>query len=1680
MWIAPGARRGADRLPDPQDNNVNKPPAPAHTLACFEIRQDDAGDAHKLWRRERTFLDAADTTTHPLNQMDGRSLLHEIPLPFPPPPEPPPTPPPPFSPNEVPADKYNTAIAIITIAHAAILLIYVIFCLSVPARRDTRYRDRLHAWLAVSWSGTSLTSLHALSSLASCILLICEGYLLPNGPVMSGSDDGIAGYRGGLPFGFLLAEQIFQPIFVCHYFLLFYVAGRQWLMYIFSLMSIIDIVTVIPVYIELMSLLRYYYAAMNNEPMEGTGNSTALSIFRMIRAVKVVRILRISQIWGAFLRFTSNQQKRVTQQSARGSNVGAGQTREANHQQFKLLSSILLMLIVTTGFVQWVSTEYGFRTNDGTRALFFHEALYFTVVTLSTVGYGDMVPEEALGRVIMIILVVAFMFFVPYQSARFFELRRLVSAYRGSYNSPSEHIVICCDPNCTTVRNFLLEFFHPDHGVVSHVHVVLLVHSEPTPVMREVLLDFADVTYLNGDVLNSHDMARARLDTATGCFVLADTSASNTQAADALTLMRAIAIHNYRPHLRKVVQLLNPKLKVHLMNVGLCEHHIVCVEELQLTLAAQGALRPGLTALVGNLCTSISVQASAAPQHGAWFSEYLHGLDQEIYTEALPAYFANRSFSLAASLVYQEYGVLLIGVIAETTNDLLLAPGHTYQIKDGDTGIFVAPSAAIIDTLLTAEMTSEEWLSHDPQLAQAIRKAESTEVALTAAEASAPSPSAGSSSSSSTAPAKERPKVVRLSPEAIDVTSSPQQLNVETELAEVVVSGIQRAKSSPGRRANAVKCASPAMASPPKRFAEGSPAPANMFKRTVSAAALVREASASSAGSDKSGGSKGSKRSMSTSPGLAVAMERQAGFMDRRMPTESEEANLQYTFKRSRTRNLDKALRTQQQLPLQTDADRVAARHSRTSITGSPLPPADPVRRFIPEGAPRASVIASTSINNFESLVARTVPARPFETACLGDANEANLRGHVVLLSDSLRSLRHFILPLRQPSQPCIPILIVTSLKVDDARTHWLDLATFPQVYLLHSVGDLELDAPRAALPKASSIVVRSAQVGGMGGHYGDGGEHDPLVQAAQRDAVTILTTLQAERVCGPDTHIVSEILQGDTLAQLSAKLAVTGSTPSAGGINLPGLNPEVLITGGRARSFLENANDLPAEGTRRALGEARRVSFDDVTSPGLTGDQPLRTEQLRPKTAKAALPSKLTSWMHTTTKGRASPTAMLDSISSTADADDGYYDEHQHRVQQIHRVHQEHTFDDAFDSWAGIGEGEDTGFMHHHTSEYGSFRGSGHRMPQMAACFAAGKVVLADIADKLSSQAFFNPYIMSLVNAMINPSDHNAKAQIAAAAEASQAAATGRADPAPYVPSAHLCLIAIPRGFRKVAASVARRSSAKNVTAASASSDPPPFVTWGYLWDWMLRELGIVCIATYAHVTASGAAAASYEVSRATSRNTEVEGGGGAGGVPGGSPAAAFQKALRRASAAPTPEKEGAAGGGTPAPDPDKSGGATPWRNMRKAALSLVSRATSSDDTASSSQFETPVDPSAILSQAFVVTNPPRKQPLRESDLLFAFVPPAMLDDPRIVRVYCTTLPPTKAPAATSGGLASVAAAARKAAAAAAPAVPPPSYQEKRPAEVGVAASPTSPPTVEALQKEVARLTAALAMRGE
>ena len=54
----------------------------------------------------------------------------------------------------------------------------------------------------------------------------------------------------------------------------------------------------------------------------------------------------------------------------------------------------------------------------------FHISVYFVVVTLSTVGYGEIVPVTDWGKVMVIFVIVATIVIIPTQST---ELLRLMS-----------------------------------------------------------------------------------------------------------------------------------------------------------------------------------------------------------------------------------------------------------------------------------------------------------------------------------------------------------------------------------------------------------------------------------------------------------------------------------------------------------------------------------------------------------------------------------------------------------------------------------------------------------------------------------------------------------------------------------------------------------------------------------------------------------------------------------------------------------------------------------------------------------------------------------------------------------------------------------------------------------------------------------------------------------------------------------------------------------------------------------------------------------------------------------------------------------------------------------------------------------------------------------------------------
>ena len=73
--------------------------------------------------------------------------------------------------------------------------------------------------------------------------------------------------------------------------------------------------------------------------------------------------------------------------------------------------------------------------------------------------------------------------------------------------------------------------------------------------------------------------------------------------------------------------------------------------------------------------------------------------------------------------------------------------------------------------------------------------------------------------------------------------------------------------------------------------------------------------------------------------------------------------------------------------------------------------------------------------------VASTRARRSLEEAILplGYHESVPLEGHVVLLCTALKDLVHFIAPLRQPTVPCAPIVILTNLHDRGFRMAFLE-----------------------------------------------------------------------------------------------------------------------------------------------------------------------------------------------------------------------------------------------------------------------------------------------------------------------------------------------------------------------------------------------------------------------------------------------------------------------------------------------------------------------------------------------------------------------------------------------------------------------------------------------------------------
>lgn len=267
-----------------------------------------------------------------------------------------------------------------------------------------------------------------------------------------------------------------------------------------------------------------------------------------------------------------------------------------------------------------------------TQKLPFHTWMYYTVVTICTVGYGDISPQSGLGKLFCVMVILFAVVYLPQQTNELIDKMNIFSVYARRKYVPigqAKHVVICGDLRTTFLEEFFGELFHEDHENMNLNAVVLQPGNymvsfdilptleSPSPEMHAILRDtnFGIVVhYLAGSPLNNHDLVRARIDIAVAVFIMGNKFSIKPDEDDAKTILQYFSIQRYlrtQAHHDPLycMQLIRPENKRHLGKTVTDEDRqeiIICLNEMKMGLIAKTCMYPGTSTLIFNLLTSFA------------------------------------------------------------------------------------------------------------------------------------------------------------------------------------------------------------------------------------------------------------------------------------------------------------------------------------------------------------------------------------------------------------------------------------------------------------------------------------------------------------------------------------------------------------------------------------------------------------------------------------------------------------------------------------------------------------------------------------------------------------------------------------------------------------------------------------------------------------------------------------------------------------------------------------------------------------------------------------------------------------------------------------------------------------------------------------------------------------------
>lgn len=283
----------------------------------------------------------------------------------------------------------------------------------------------------------------------------------------------------------------------------------------------------------------------------------------------------------------------------------------------------------------------------------FHDALWWSIVTMTTVGYGDISPATTGGRAVAIFVMlsgIGLLGILTATIASIFIENKLLEKRGVKETDISNHFLICgwnfrgktivsemrADPKCKDIP------------------IVIVAELTEKPDMDE------DVFFVNGQI-DATTLKRCHADSAVAAIILSDDSLDN-YSRDAKTILNTMALKNYHSDIYTCVELMSSSNMEHCKMARADE--IIVVGEFSTNLLVQATLNHGITRLISELVSN---------RYG-----------NDLYKIKLPSYLTGKTFFQVMCELKEKENIICIGIEDQSGRNMTANPDNDYIVQQED------------------------------------------------------------------------------------------------------------------------------------------------------------------------------------------------------------------------------------------------------------------------------------------------------------------------------------------------------------------------------------------------------------------------------------------------------------------------------------------------------------------------------------------------------------------------------------------------------------------------------------------------------------------------------------------------------------------------------------------------------------------------------------------------------------------------------------------------------------------------------------------------------------------------------------------------------------------------------------------------------------------------------------